>query len=188
MGLGRVSRITIVFFCSWKTRFIYIYYPTNSYEKAFEIPLTEVANTTVSGKSEVSVEFSLPRHEKGEKIQEDSLVEVRFYIPGGVTEGMIREGDNEGKVLRDRVDENADEMDVEEDLENGEISQKVLLFISVLFLYFRLQLIAMEMPLLPLHYFAIQSSRKVMPTLLFLNSLSALLSYSVLPLGTFDCF
>ena len=92
---------------------------------AFEIPLTEVANTAVSGKSEASVEFSLPRHEKGEKVQEDSLVEIRFFIPGGVTEGMIKEGDNDGKILRDRVDENADEMEGEEDLENGELSKKV---------------------------------------------------------------
>jgi hypothetical protein len=87
--------------------------------------LTDVANTTVSGKSEVSIEFALARHEKGEKVQEDSLVEARLYIPGGVTEGMIREGENEGKVLRDRIDENADLMDVDEDLENGEISTKV---------------------------------------------------------------
>lgn len=58
-------------------------------------------------------------------MQEDSLVEARLYIPGGVTEGMIREGENEGKVLRDRVDENADAMDVDDDLENGEISTKV---------------------------------------------------------------
>ena len=82
--------------------------------------MTDVANTAVSAKSEVSIEFALPRHEKGEKVLEDSLVEVRLYIPGGVTEGMIRVGQNEGKVLRDRVDQNPDAMDLDPDEDDND--------------------------------------------------------------------
>ncbi|KAJ3361203.1 FACT complex subunit [Kappamyces sp. JEL0680] len=98
-------------------------------KQAFEIPLSDVANTLVAGKSEVSVEFAMPRKEKNERILEDSLVEIRFYIPGGVTESMIRDGQGDAKVLKDRLDENGDvimyDQDEEDGMEQGEISQKV---------------------------------------------------------------
>jgi len=51
--------------------------------QVFEVPLTEVANTT-STKNEVALEFTQP--ESGnKKIKEDTITEMRFYIPGMAT-------------------------------------------------------------------------------------------------------
>jgi structure-specific recognition protein 1 len=49
----------------------------------FEVPLSKVSNTNLVGKTEVAVEFALPKEgEKKEWEQGDELVEVRFYVPG----------------------------------------------------------------------------------------------------------
>ena len=73
---------------------------------AFEVPYTEIANTNLAGKNEVSVDFHPPldpedtngadtngkgEEKKGKKARrrlggaKDQLVEARFYIPGTVT-------------------------------------------------------------------------------------------------------
>jgi len=74
--------------------------------QVFEIPLTEVANTT-STRNEVALEFTQP--ESGNKrIKEDTITEMRFYIPGMATihtegedlENSVKKtnnGDNEGE-------------------------------------------------------------------------------------------
>ncbi|KAJ3317940.1 FACT complex subunit [Boothiomyces sp. JEL0866] len=62
-------------------------------KQAFELPLTEVANTVVSGKSEVSIEFAVP---KDSARRQDALVEVRFYVPDAVD--IDEEGGEEGEV------------------------------------------------------------------------------------------
>ncbi|OUM58303.1 hypothetical protein PIROE2DRAFT_48058, partial [Piromyces sp. E2] len=51
--------------------------------QVFEIPLTEVANTT-STRNEVALEFTQPET-GGKKIKEDTITEMRFYIPGMAT-------------------------------------------------------------------------------------------------------
>jgi len=49
----------------------------------FEVPLSKVSNTNLVGKTEVAVEFALPKEgEKKEWEQGDELVEMRFYVPG----------------------------------------------------------------------------------------------------------
>ena len=80
---------------------------------AFEIPYTEISNTNLAGKNEVSVEFSLPAdgnetgtngtlggaRSKGRKsgAARDQMVEMRFYIPGTTTAAAAkREKDEEG--------------------------------------------------------------------------------------------
>jgi structure-specific recognition protein 1 len=75
---------------------------------AFEIPLTDVANTAPVGKNEVSVEFvspetSLPADANGKKprVKEDTLVEIQFYIPGMATQSQVDESDGK-KVLKDK--------------------------------------------------------------------------------------
>ncbi|KAJ3253307.1 FACT complex subunit [Boothiomyces macroporosus] len=83
-------------------------------KQAFELPLTEVANTVVSGKSEVSIEFAVP---KDVAKRQDALVEVRFYVPGGATEGQVMESGNK-RVYRDK---DAVDIDDEGD-EEGEVS------------------------------------------------------------------
>jgi hypothetical protein len=92
-----------------------------------------VANTVVSGKSEVSVEFNLPPKDLKERRNDDTLVEIkclffnpRFYIPGTVTEGQIEE-DGETRVFKD-INEAALLEEPDSDGEAGEItadSQKV---------------------------------------------------------------
>ncbi|MCJ1234209.1 FACT complex subunit [Varicellaria rhodocarpa] len=84
---------------------------------AFEIPYSEISNTNLAGKNEVSVEFSLPAdgnetgtngHLGGARKQgrktgaaRDQMVEMRFYIPGTTTkkekdvDGEEQSGDGE---------------------------------------------------------------------------------------------
>ena len=76
---------------------------------AFEIPYSEISNTNLAGKNEVSVELSLPgdgettgttdlagararRHKAGGA--RDQLTEVRFYVPGTATTKK-KEGENQ---------------------------------------------------------------------------------------------
>ena len=88
---------------------------------AFEIPYSEISNTNLAGKNEVSVEFSLPAdgnetgtnghlggaRSKGRKTggARDQMVEMRFYIPGTTTK---REKDEDGE------DKSVDGEDAEE--------------------------------------------------------------------------
>lgn len=49
----------------------------------FEVPLSQVSNTNLVGKTEVAVEFALAKDgEKKDSVNSDELVEVRFYVPG----------------------------------------------------------------------------------------------------------
>ena len=52
-----------------------------SNKTAFELPLGNVANSNIAGKTEVSLEFSTPNRApiKGAG---DEMVEIRFYVPG----------------------------------------------------------------------------------------------------------
>ncbi|KAL9120794.1 MAG: hypothetical protein Q9187_002650 [Circinaria calcarea] len=77
---------------------------------AFEIPYSEISNTNLAGKNEVSVEFSLPAdgnetgtnghlggaRSKGRKTggARDQMTEMRFYIPGTTTK---KEKDEDGE-------------------------------------------------------------------------------------------
>lgn len=79
---------------------------------SFEVPYSEISNTNLAGRNEVSIEFSLPAGEgesngaaggkdKGKKAAagDDQLVEMRFYVPGTTTrkaaEGEEASGDEE---------------------------------------------------------------------------------------------
>ncbi|KAI9595568.1 structure-specific recognition protein-domain-containing protein [Syncephalis fuscata] len=66
--------------------------------QTFEVPLSEVSNSNVSGKSEVSIELALNEgpgtsKEKRERARRrgDQLMEVRFFVPG-----MVQADDGEG--------------------------------------------------------------------------------------------
>ena len=85
--------------------------------EAFEVPLNQVASTKAQGKNEVTVEFNPSKSRSAQ----DSLVEVRFYVPGTVTQGqVIDDGDN--KILRDKELVDGDDEDL--DGEQGEISKR----------------------------------------------------------------
>ena len=96
---------------------------------AFELPLQQIANTSQGAKNEVAIEFIPPVVDpNGPKRQrEDTLVEIRFYVPGNVTAGQVQELDQGKYQLRDKAD--VDAVDPEEVDEEGEISlaaQKVV--------------------------------------------------------------
>jgi structure-specific recognition protein 1 len=91
---------------------------------AFDIPYSEVSNTNLAGKNEVSVEFSLPQdgedtgtngalggaRAKGRKAggARDQLTEIRFYIPGTTTTSTKKEKNEDGEAG------SGDDEDVEE--------------------------------------------------------------------------
>ena len=86
----------------------------------FEVPLSKVSNTNLVGKTEVAVEFSLPKEgEKKEWDQGDELVEMRFYVPG------MKEKDKDGSDV-----ENAGE---DEEEEQSEEVTAASVFIPALF-------------------------------------------------------
>ncbi|KAK4984481.1 FACT complex subunit [Elasticomyces elasticus] len=76
-------------------------------QPAFELPYSEISNTNLAGKNEVAIEFSLPAdgdetgtnghlggaRARGKKAggATDQLVEMRFYIPGTVSQKEKKE-------------------------------------------------------------------------------------------------
>ena len=112
---------------------------------AFEIPYTEIDNTQLAGKNEVSVEFKVPRtmdnntaneglggaFPKGKKLggARDQLVEARFYIPGttAVKKEKMENGDASGGEEdgeQDAIeDENAAQVWFDTLVEKAEISE-----------------------------------------------------------------
>lgn len=60
-----------------------------SNKTAFELPLKQVANSNIAGRTEVSLEF-MPSSSGGKKASKntDEMVEIRFYVPG--TQAKLR--------------------------------------------------------------------------------------------------
>ncbi|KAJ2912135.1 hypothetical protein MD484_g8279, partial [Candolleomyces efflorescens] len=53
---------------------------------AFELPLNNVANSNIAGRTEVSLEFAnLAGSSKGSKVAGDEMVEIRFHVPGSIS-------------------------------------------------------------------------------------------------------
>ncbi|KAH9936566.1 structure-specific recognition protein-domain-containing protein [Fomitopsis serialis] len=55
-----------------------------SNKTSFELPLSEVANSNIAGRTEVSLEFAPPSGSKKSKGAPDEMAEIRFYVPGTV--------------------------------------------------------------------------------------------------------
>ncbi|KAI0923183.1 hypothetical protein AcV7_005766 [Taiwanofungus camphoratus] len=53
-----------------------------SNKTAFELPLANVANSNIAGRTEVSLEFANPSNKKPSRNAPDEMVEIRFYVPG----------------------------------------------------------------------------------------------------------
>ena len=53
-----------------------------SNKTAFELPLKQVANSNIAGRTEVSLEFVPTSPGKKAKSAPDEMVEIRFYVPG----------------------------------------------------------------------------------------------------------
>ncbi|KAG4305006.1 hypothetical protein PORY_001681 [Pneumocystis oryctolagi] len=109
-----------------------------SNKPAFEIPLSNISNTNLSGKNEVSLEFLLAGNnndmEKSEnRISKeipihDQLVEMRFYIPGITTMGDEKNSEsiNSASIFYETLKDKAD---------IGQVSgESIVSFSDVLFL------------------------------------------------------
>ena len=107
---------------------------------AFEIPYSEISNTNLAGKNEVSVEFSLPAdgnetgtnghlggaRAKGRKTggARDQLTEMRFYIPGTTTKKTKDENGDDMSVDGEEVEEqNAANLFYDTLMEKAEIGE-----------------------------------------------------------------
>jgi structure-specific recognition protein 1 len=64
-----------------------------SNKTAFELPLSQVANSNIAGRTEVSLEFATATSpgKKPSRSAPDEMVEIRFYVPG--TQPRIRGSD-----------------------------------------------------------------------------------------------
>lgn len=89
---------------------------------AFELPYSEIANTNLTGRNEVSVEMALPQDSndtgtentggargKGKKAGagKDQLVEMRFYVPGVTTTKKDADGEEGGSDAGEEEEQNA---------------------------------------------------------------------------------
>jgi len=107
---------------------------------AFEIPYSEISNTNLAGKNEVSIEFSLPAdgnetgtnghlggaRAKGRKTggARDQLTEMRFYIPGTTTKkGKDANGDDMSVDGEDAEEQNAANLFYETLMDKAEIGE-----------------------------------------------------------------
>ncbi|MCJ1243118.1 FACT complex subunit [Trapelia coarctata] len=107
---------------------------------AFEIPYSEISNTNLAGKNEVSIEFSLPAdgketgtngHLEGARAKgrktggaRDQLTEMRFYIPGTTTKkGKDANGDDMSVDGEDAEEQNAANLFYETLMDKAEIGE-----------------------------------------------------------------
>ncbi|GBE83057.1 SSrecog-domain-containing protein [Sparassis latifolia] len=74
-----------------------------SNKTSFELPLTQVANSNIAGKTEVSLEFATPSNKKAARNAPDEMVEIRFYVPG--THTRSARGSDAGSQKSDEEDE-----------------------------------------------------------------------------------
>ncbi|WBW72447.1 histone H2A-H2B chaperone, FACT complex subunit Pob3 [Schizosaccharomyces osmophilus] len=79
---------------------------------AFEIPISSVNNSNLSGKNEVALEFSNVKDSPVPSAQADELVEMRLYIPGTTSKEDAAEGEdteqNAANLFYESIKERAD--------------------------------------------------------------------------------
>ncbi|OBZ68875.1 FACT complex subunit POB3 [Grifola frondosa] len=74
-----------------------------SNKTAFELPLTNVANSNIAGRTEVSLEFATQANKKPSRHAPDEMVEIRFYVPG--THARSARGSAAGSQKSDEEEE-----------------------------------------------------------------------------------
>ncbi|KAI0036537.1 structure-specific recognition protein-domain-containing protein [Vararia minispora EC-137] len=67
---------------------------------AFELPLNNVNNSNIAGRTEVSLEFH-PSSKKAAKGQPDEMVEIRFFVPGQATKARGSDAGSDAEVEED---------------------------------------------------------------------------------------
>ncbi|KAL2315010.1 FACT complex subunit pob3 [Schizosaccharomyces pombe] len=79
---------------------------------AFEIPISAVTNTNLSGKNEVALEFSTTDDKQIPSAQVDELVEMRLYVPGTTAKEDAADGEeaeqNAANLFYESLKERAD--------------------------------------------------------------------------------
>ncbi|KAI9007236.1 hypothetical protein BC832DRAFT_554661 [Gaertneriomyces semiglobifer] len=88
---------------------------------AFEVPLNKVANANLATRNEVSIEFIQPEtpvDPKNRKESEDSLVELRLFVPGMGTEKQVTQNEEGVKLFKDKDDASA--LKTSQEVPNGE--------------------------------------------------------------------
>lgn len=96
---------------------------------AYEIPYTEISNTNLSGRNEVSVEMDLLHENDTVERTGDELVEIKFFIPGNVEmkdEQMDIDDDEDDEKKKVNANENDEtkKTDKDGDSEMNEDSEK----------------------------------------------------------------
>ena len=95
-----------------------------SNKTAFELPLVDVANSNIAGRTEVSLEFVSKKQRHG-----DEMTEIRFYVPGTHTK---ERGSDAGSQKSDDEDEEISAAQafhdmVKEKAEIGQVAGDVIL-------------------------------------------------------------
>ncbi|KAL1950368.1 hypothetical protein VTO73DRAFT_5492 [Trametes versicolor] len=98
---------------------------------AFELPLPNVANSNIAGRTEVSLEFAT-QSKKPSRSAPDEMVEIRFYVPGTQVKGQ--RGSDAGSQKSD-VEEDGEEISaaqafhdmVKEKAELGQVAGDIIL-------------------------------------------------------------
>ncbi|KIM89500.1 hypothetical protein PILCRDRAFT_813432 [Piloderma croceum F 1598] len=103
-----------------------------SNKTAFELPLSQVANSNIAGRTEVSLEFATDDSKKRSKNAPDEMVEIRFHVPG--THTKVR-GSDAGSQKSDAEDDDDEETSaaqvfhdsIKEKAEIGQVTGDIIL-------------------------------------------------------------
>ena len=100
-----------------------------SNKTAFELPLTQVANSNIAGRTEVSLEFTT-QNKKQARGAPDEMVEIRFYVPGTQTKNRGSDAGSEKSDVEDGEEISAAQAFhdlVKEKAELGAVSGSIIL-------------------------------------------------------------
>jgi hypothetical protein len=103
-----------------------------SNKTAFELPLNQVANSNIAGRTEVSLEFATDDSKKRSKNAPDEMVEIRFHVPG--THTKVR-GSDTGSQKSDAEEDDDEETSaaqvfhdaIKEKAEIGQVTGDIIL-------------------------------------------------------------
>jgi structure-specific recognition protein 1 len=76
-----------------------------SNKTSFELPLNQVANSNIAGRTEVSLEFATDDSKKRSKNAPDEMVEIRFHVPGTHTKVRGSDAGSQKSDAEDNEDE-----------------------------------------------------------------------------------
>jgi structure-specific recognition protein 1 len=96
---------------------------------AYEIPYTDISNTNLSGRNEVSIEMDLIHENDTTERTGDELVEIKFYIPGNAEAGDEMDIDNEENKEDNEEKKSEDD---EENEKDKKVKSKAELFVEEL--------------------------------------------------------